>query len=219
MPQHHMVIPHYRGRSEEMEIETTNVDNHKGIKRQDSFSSRSSYQDIPLLLPQEADGMDSPNGDPKSDGLKATPNGLPFPFRKPKIEPVGSEMPMRDFVENFDTIHHGKLPSDAVKQPGMKHSDLEWWETQERGNRGGFTDESGQVGPRTSCRCQVGFFLILNFLCQQPKSIASWSITSLLVLLYNPNSYAMNKTIAFDCTMSSNQTRRRRILEALLILS
>lgn len=163
MPQHHMVIPHYMGRSEEMEIGVSSLDNHKRIKRQDSFSSRSSFQDIPLLLPQDADVMDAPNGgDLKSNGLKATPNGLTFPFRKPKVEPVGSEMPMRDFVENFDLVHHGKLPSDGVKQPGMKQSDLEWWETQERGNQGGFTDESGQVGPRTSCRCQVGCYSILS---------------------------------------------------------
>lgn len=159
MPQHHMVIPHYMGRSEEMEVEVSNVDNHKGIKRQDSFLSRSSYQDIPLLLPQEADGLDTPNGEPKPNGLNSSPNGLPFPFRKSKSASVGSDMPMRDFVE-----FNGKLASNGVMQTGIKHSDPEWWETQERGSQGGFTDESGQVGPRTSCRCQVGgYSSVLTF--------------------------------------------------------
>lgn len=158
MPQHHMVIPHYMGRSEEIEIENINVNNHKGIKRQDSFSSMSSYQDIPLLLPQESDGVDAANGDPKSNGLSPSPNGLPFPFRKSRTGVVGPELPLTDFVDDFDMVHRGKLTSDGVKQPGMKYPDPEWWETQERGNQGGFTDESGQVGPRTSCRCQVGCY-------------------------------------------------------------
>ncbi|XP_062108661.1 phospholipase D zeta 1 isoform X1 [Humulus lupulus] len=151
MPQHHMVIPHYMGRSQEMEIEVTSSDNHNGMKRHDSFSSRSSYQDIPLLLPQEADGLDTPSGEPKPNGLNSSPNGIPFPFRKSRIESAGPGMPLRDFVDDFD----GKLVSDGKTQTGMKHSDLEWWETQERGSQGGFLDDSGQVGPRTSCRCQV----------------------------------------------------------------
>ena len=160
MPQHHMVIPHYMGRSQEMEVEVANVDKHKGIQRQDSFSSRSSYQDIPLLFPQEADGLDSPNGEAKPKRLNSSPNGLPFPFRKSRIESVGPDMPMRDFVDDFA----GKLASDRVTQPGMKHLDPEWWETQERGSQGGFADESGQVGPRTSCRCQVGqYSQVLKF--------------------------------------------------------
>lgn len=58
MPQQHMVIPHYMGRSEDIEAEIKEVeDSHMGITRQDSFS-RSSSPDIPLLLPQEADGLD-----------------------------------------------------------------------------------------------------------------------------------------------------------------
>lgn len=174
MPQHHMVIPHYMGRSQEVQIKSENVDNHKEIKRQDSFSSRSSLQDIPLLLPQEADDLDTPNGDPKSIVLDSPPdlldqpsklsNRLGFTFRKSKIEPVGPDMPMRDFVDDLDTLaHHGMLTSDGVRKPSLKSSDPEWWETQERGNQVGFTDESGQVGPCTSCRCQVGITLI--FFC------------------------------------------------------
>ncbi|RXH71956.1 hypothetical protein DVH24_025457 [Malus domestica] len=164
MPQHHMVIPHYMGRSQEMEIESKNANNHKEHKRTDSLSSISSCQDIPLLIPQEADGLDCPNEDTKLnvtdsphdllDQPSRVSNNLAFPFRKLKIAPVGPDTPMRGFVDDLDSLaRHGKMASDGVAQPGMK--DPEWWETQERGNKGGFTDESGQVGPCCSCRCQV----------------------------------------------------------------
>ncbi|VVA96594.1 unnamed protein product [Arabis nemorensis] len=58
MPHHHMVLPHYLGTRE---IDTvavkTKEDPEKPVvlARQDSFSSASSPQDIPLLLPQETD--------------------------------------------------------------------------------------------------------------------------------------------------------------------
>ncbi|GFZ13972.1 phospholipase D P1 [Actinidia rufa] len=58
MPQHHMVIPHYMSESREMDVQINVGNDHKDIKRQDSFSSRSSYQDVPLLIPQEAEGLD-----------------------------------------------------------------------------------------------------------------------------------------------------------------
>ncbi|KAF5941617.1 hypothetical protein HYC85_019259 [Camellia sinensis] len=69
MPQHHMVIPHYMSGTREMEDQTHVGNNHKDVKRQDSFSSRSSYQDVPLLMPQEADGLDASNRDPELNGL------------------------------------------------------------------------------------------------------------------------------------------------------
>lgn len=167
MPQHHMVIPHYMGRNQEMEIENKNASDSKEIRRQDSFSSRSSCQDIPLLIPQEADELSAPDEDPKPNGMDSPDcllnqpsrgsNNLAFPFRKTKVEPVGPDTPMRGFVDDFDSLdRRRKLASDGVAHPGMKNTDPEWWETQERGNKGGFTDESGQVGPCSSCRCQVG---------------------------------------------------------------
>ncbi|PON88229.1 Phospholipase D family [Trema orientale] len=209
MPQHHMVIPHYMGRSQETEVEIKNVDNHKGIKRQDSFSSRSSYQDIPLLLPQEADGLDSPNAESKPNGLKNSPTGLPFPFRKSKIASVGPEMPLRDFVDDFD----GKLASDGVKQPGMSHSDPEWWETQERGSQGGFMDESGQVGPRSSCRCQV------------IRSVSQWSAGTSQIeesihnaycsLIDKAEHFIYIENQFFISGLSGDEIIRNRVLEAL----
>ena len=126
---------------------------NKGIRRQDSFSSQASSQDIPLLLPQEA----GQNGDRNTNGLDMThdPHGhqmkiirsMPNPFRKAKIEPVASDMPMKTFVDDFDSV-------DGAAPVSMKSSD-EWWETQERGSLVVPPDETGQVGPCVSCRCQV----------------------------------------------------------------
>ncbi|XP_057957655.1 phospholipase D zeta 1 isoform X2 [Malania oleifera] len=167
MPQHHMVIPHYLGKSKEMEIGNKNAEDNVGeIRRQDSFSSRSSTQDIPLLLPQEADGINTSNEDTTSNGMDLAHNlidrpsrirrSLSFSFRKSKIEPVGPDMPMKGFVDDLDSLcFQRKRPSDVVVQPTVKHLDNEWWETQERGDQVASADETGQVGPCTSCRCQV----------------------------------------------------------------
>ncbi|XP_068327916.1 phospholipase D zeta 1-like isoform X2 [Pyrus communis] len=222
MPQHHMVIPHYMGRSQEMEIESKNANNHKEHKRTDSLSSISSCQDIPLLIPQEADGLDCPNEDTKLDvtdsphGLLDQPswvsNNLAFPFRKLKIAPVGPDMPMRDFVDDLDSLaRHGKMASDGVAQPGMK--DPEWWETQERGNKGGFTDESGQVGPCCSCRCQV------------IRSVSQWSAGTSQVeesihnaycsLIDKSEHFIYIENQFFISGLSGDEIIRNRVLEAL----
>nr|XP_009790304.1 PREDICTED: phospholipase D p1-like isoform X2 [Nicotiana sylvestris] len=56
MPQHHMVLPHYMGRSREVEAETKTAElKPEDLNGQDPFPSGSPPEDIPLLLPQEAD--------------------------------------------------------------------------------------------------------------------------------------------------------------------
>lgn len=56
MPQHHMVLPHYMGRSREIEVKSETADlNSEDLNGQDPFPSGSPPEDIPLLLPQEAD--------------------------------------------------------------------------------------------------------------------------------------------------------------------
>ncbi|KAF7837786.1 phospholipase D zeta 1 isoform X1 [Senna tora] len=171
MPQHHMVIPHYLGRGEELEIESESSNNHRRIKRDDSFTS--SPQDIPLLLPQESGGLHTPEGYPKSNGITTISHldqpskmntGLPIPSRKAKIEPAGSETPMKGFVNELDSVEGSeKVTQDRVSHVSTKSIDKEWWETQERGDQGGFTDGFGQVGPCASCRCQV------------MRSVSQWS--------------------------------------------
>lgn len=166
MPQHHMVIPHYLGRSREIQIASRNIDNHRVLKREDSFSSSSQDQDIPLLLPQESDGLDTHEGDQKLNGVisfshqldkpRRISGGLPFSFRKAKIVAVGPDTPMKGFVDDLDSEHdREKMSLDRVAHIDLQSTNPEWWETQERGDQGGFAEESGQVGPLASCRCQV----------------------------------------------------------------
>lgn len=56
MPQHHMVLPHYMGRSRQVEAETKTAElKPEDLNGQDPFPSGSPPEDLPLLLPQEAD--------------------------------------------------------------------------------------------------------------------------------------------------------------------
>ncbi|CAN4111032.1 unnamed protein product [Withania somnifera] len=56
MPQHHMVLPHYMGKSREVEVQSNTAEMlSKYLNGQDPFPSGSPPEDIPLLLPQEAD--------------------------------------------------------------------------------------------------------------------------------------------------------------------
>lgn len=58
IPQHHMVLPHYMGRSIDTNIQNKSYRlEGRGIGREDSFSSLSPPEDVPLLLPPEANGI------------------------------------------------------------------------------------------------------------------------------------------------------------------
>ncbi|XP_043811423.1 phospholipase D zeta 1 isoform X2 [Manihot esculenta] len=216
MPQQHMVIPHYRGNSKELEVEKKNIeDNSNGMKRQDCFSTRSSLQDIPLLLPQEAEGPDVSVGGPKLNGLDSIPGrSLSLAFRKSKVAPIGPDMPMKGFVDDHDLADlHVKMSSDIFPHLGSKTSDLEWWETQERGYQIGFGDETAQVGPRTSCRCQV------------VRSVSQWSAGTSQVeesihcaycsLIEKAEHFIYIENQFFISGLSGDETIRNRVLESL----
>lgn len=224
MPQQHMVIPHYMGKSREMEVESKSVQIYKDFRGQDSFSARSSLQDIPLLLPQEADGPDAPSGESTLHGLDFTTDhldqpsrvnsGLSFSFRKSKIEPVGPDTPLKGFVDDVGSLdNRGKLLSDRLPQPAMKCSDPEWWETQERGDQGGFSDESGQVGPRASCYCQV------------IRSVSQWSAgtsqteesmhSAYCSVIEKAEHFIYIENQFFISGLSGDEIIRNRVLEAL----
>ncbi|KAK6930210.1 Phospholipase D-like domain [Dillenia turbinata] len=216
MPQHHMVIPHYMGRSNEMDIEPKRVGNYKDYRRADSFSSRSSAQDIPLLLPQEADGMDSSKADSQPNGLNKSlglSRSLSFSFRRPKVEPLVSDMPMKGFVDDSDCfILRRKMHPDFVSQSG-RTADTEWWETQERGDQVLLTEETGQVGPRTSCRCQV------------IRSVSQWSAGTSQIeesihnaycsLIEKAEHFIYIENQFFISGLSGDEIIRNRVLEAL----
>ncbi|KAL7252141.1 hypothetical protein ACSBR1_013899 [Camellia fascicularis] len=168
MPQHHMVIPHYMGGSEEMEVQTHVGNDHKDIRMQDSFSSWSSFQDVPLLLPREADGLDTPTHE---------------------------------------------LPPDAMMLPGIRYSDKEWWETQERSDQVVSADETGQVGPRISCHCQI------------IRSVSQWSAGTSQIeesihnaycsLIEKAEHFIYIENQFFISGLSGDEVIRNRILESL----
>ncbi|XP_061975701.1 phospholipase D zeta 1 isoform X1 [Populus nigra] len=216
MPQQHMVIPHYRGQNKEKEVERKDIeDNVEGIKRQDSFSSSSSLQDIPLLLPQEADGPDGSGVGPKRNGLESTPGrSHPNAFRKSKIESVVPDMPMTSFVDDHDSLNlHVKMSPDLAAEPGSKTSDLEWWESQERVDQIGSVDESGQVGSRVSCHCQV------------IRSVSQWSAGTSQIeesihcaycsLIEKAENFVYIENQFFISGLSGDDIIQNRVLEAL----
>ncbi|TYH82597.1 hypothetical protein ES332_D02G072900v1 [Gossypium tomentosum] len=203
MPQQHMVIPHYMGRSKEIDQE-----GYKG-HRQDSFSSISSLQDIPLLLPQEADCTEVP----KSNSPDPTPSKSGcFAFRKSKIEPAVADTPMKGFVDDSLDFNKEK-PLDIKRQPGSKLTDPEWWEIQERSDQVGFLDETGQVGPRTSIRCQV------------IRSVSQWSAGTSQIeesihcaycsLIQKAEHFVYIENQFFISGLSGDENIRNRVLEAL----
>ncbi|XP_044486732.1 phospholipase D zeta 1 isoform X1 [Mangifera indica] len=216
MPQHQMVIPHYMGRSREVEIGHKNgEDNSKGMKRQDSFSSMSSFQDIPLLLPQDSSGLDGSHGGPKSNGMDInTTKSVSFRYQKAKIEPVTTDTPMKGFVDDYDSSQSPmKISVDVITQTSNKNLDPEWWETQERGDQVGSMDETGQVGPRTSCRCQI------------LRSVSQWSAGTSLIedsihcayvsLIEKAEHFIYIENQFFISGLSADEIIRNRVLEAL----
>ncbi|XP_041017183.1 phospholipase D zeta 1-like isoform X1 [Juglans microcarpa x Juglans regia] len=162
MPHHHMVLPHYMGRSRERDIDKKSDENQKGISRQDSFSSQSPLQDIPLLLPQEADGLAASNVDSKLNGLHMNhnlvdqPNGergsYSFSFQKSEAEDSAPDARIKSFAYDLDCMDlQSEMNSDVVAHCGMKASDE--CETPKEGDHDVAANDC--VGPCTSCHVQI----------------------------------------------------------------
>ncbi|KAK4380074.1 hypothetical protein RND71_001936 [Anisodus tanguticus] len=214
MPQHHMVIPHYMGMSGEMDNGRNGVAlPHKNIKRHDSFSSGSSSQDIPLLMPQEAEGEESFKEELKINGFhtghgfhdqRSRSSRIPFSFRKTRIEPLVPDLPMKRFVDELD---------QNLVQPGIKKLDKDWWEKQERGDQVVSPEENGQVGPRVSCRCQV------------IRSVSQWSAGTSQIeesihnaycsLIEKAEHFVYIENQFFISGLSGDEIIKNRVLEAL----
>ncbi|XP_062081905.1 phospholipase D zeta 1-like [Humulus lupulus] len=159
MPHHHMVIPHYMGISREIDVESKRAEeNQNDFGRQNSFCSLSPLQDIPLLLPQEHDGLlDSHleqtllvNGLHENHNIMYQPKGTCedylFSDKNQEVEALVPEMDIHSemFLDMEEEAQHKTTNSD------------EWWENLEETNpRPSANDDSGEVGPRTACRCQV----------------------------------------------------------------
>ncbi|XP_078158717.1 phospholipase D zeta 1-like [Carex rostrata] len=165
MPQYHMVIPHYLGRSnsqskpESSDEETmpqendSNPGNHKVFKTVNSFSSNASCPDIPLLLPQDPVGP-TPDNSVNISGTNKKSPPVPLPLGKKK--PQG--LAMKTFVAEMGSPELDKgVVFDVGPLSGseVRNGEEEWWEQQERGDQVASEIELGQVGPRTTCHCQI----------------------------------------------------------------
>lgn len=166
MPQHHMVIPHYMGRSREIDIENKRIEeNRDGIHRENSFSSLTPLQDIPLLLPQEADGVDAPSVDQKLSSQHMNhkhvdqPTGvscnISFSSMNPKVEALDPDTQMNGLIDDLYCMDlESGTNINLVAQSGLTSSN-EWSESSEEGDHAVAADDCGQTGPRTACKCQV----------------------------------------------------------------
>ncbi|EPS62209.1 hypothetical protein M569_12584, partial [Genlisea aurea] len=212
LPQHHMVIPHYMGIDSESELGDNNINGYtRGIKRNDSFSTRSSFQDIPLLMPQEADGQVSESGDFKLNGLYISNDHPSWGFPKSSnSESSPQDMPMRGFVDDADSL---KFSAQFLQQRGLQFSGKEWWEAQERGDQVVTADEMRQVGPRVLCHCQV------------IRSVSQWSAGTSQVeesihaayrsLIEKAEHFVYIENQFFISGLSDDEVIQNRVLESL----
>ncbi|KAG2402358.1 Phospholipase D zeta 1 [Vigna angularis] len=196
MPHHHMVLPHYMGRSREIDIEEKkDEDKRKETVRQNSFSSESPVQDIPLLLPQEADGIVTSNGDHTN-----------FSEISPLMEDetLLSDNQTKGCEDEVVPLHLGAQSFVDVLD--------DWWEAPE-GTNDDTTLEYGQVGPRITCHCQV------------IRSVSQWSAgtgqpeesihTAYCSLIEKAKHFIYIENQFFISGLSGDDTIQNRILEAL----
>lgn len=153
MPRHHMVLPHYMGRS--IDIESKNAEgNQKDISRIDSLASLSPIRDIPLLLPQEADAT-VVNGvnhkltakNMNKDHLDQSAwhgDSFSFTLQKSKDENLAQDTLVKNPVSEHDFVD-----LESIMQMSDRSSESE------KDDPDVSASECGQVGPRVPCRCQV----------------------------------------------------------------
>lgn len=155
-----MVLPHYLGRSKDIDIERKISEyNPEEINRQDSFSPQTPPDDIPLLLPHEANDSDSSTMENKVKGF----NSGKYYSTELSRHRTGSSYPYHDLPRTrysfIDNDHSADLPSatlEAITESDLRAKD-EWLETQEQTCDVISTDEVTDVGPRALCQCQVSY--------------------------------------------------------------
>lgn len=191
LPQHHMVIPHYLTGNEEIEakVEAENeLLRQSSVAQEQSTSGRSSYSDIPLLLPKDPTDQEGEavagesNESVRQSSISGTEivqvarhastelvQGIQRAFigLSPLRSPHGpsndeerallSDVPMQAFVGDPVILDEPRRKSTGrPKRPSRSRksgSRSEWWDVDE--HELGEIDAIGEVGPRTSCRCQV----------------------------------------------------------------
>uniref|UniRef100_A0A0E0C1B5 Phospholipase n=1 Tax=Oryza meridionalis TaxID=40149 RepID=A0A0E0C1B5_9ORYZ len=224
MPHHHMVIPRYKGISQEINSEADGKQNHDkdcDVKKPVSVDSRESCQDIPLLLPQELEPPALPNGDLRvndldanhSDHLHKTSFNQPLLNRKAKLDSSRQDLPMRGFVDNISSLESSSIRHFDSSKEEKYHMDKNWWEMQERGDQVASVLDIGQVGPRATCHCQV------------IRSVGQWSAGTTQIegsihnayfsLIEKAEHFVYIENQFFISGLSGDETIKNRVLEAL----
>ncbi|KAE8660207.1 Phospholipase D p2 [Hibiscus syriacus] len=140
MPQHHMVLPHYMG-NREIDIESKGDVNRRELTRQDSFSSPSPYDEMPLLLPQESYGLIVSHGDRK--------------LNDPESDSIGSDTQIKDTADDHHCMDTRKdLETNESPLSDTYIPDV-WWETTVTDDNKAYVAEYGENGPRIACHCQI----------------------------------------------------------------
>ncbi|XP_051204018.1 phospholipase D zeta 1 isoform X2 [Lolium perenne] len=224
MPHHHMVIPHYKGRSKETNGEAEgkqNDDDNAEVKKKASLASCASYQDVPLLLPQELEPQALPDGDlavtgfeiDQADNVNKTGFKQPLLNRKAKVDASRQDLPMRGFVDNLSSVESASIRRFDSAKEDRHHMDKKWWERQERGDQVASVLDIGQVGPRATCRCQV------------IRSVGQWSAGTTQIegsihnayfsLIEKAEHFVYIENQFFISGLSGDDTIKNRVLEAL----
>nr|XP_043625255.1 phospholipase D zeta 1-like [Erigeron canadensis] len=201
MPQQHMVLPHYMGRSQNLDIENKPTDENQTDVTQSSFSYESPSQDIQFLLPQEAEGIDS----------KSISNTLNGPHPRNHLNPSHDEhssqaMKPTDSADDF-SLYDQPETSSGTASFGSDLSD-EGCERHEVPS-----GDISQVGPRTSCSCQV------------IRSVSHWSggtsqtedsiHKAYCSLIENAEKFIYIENQFFISGLSDDDVIQNRVLEAL----
>ncbi|KAK3036777.1 hypothetical protein RJ639_029742 [Escallonia herrerae] len=223
IPQQHMVIPHYMGRSSEKYIENKVSEvKQKDINGVDSFSSLSPSQEVPLLLPQEFKGVEALSVHGKLNGLDSSQyhfnqpsrlgQGHPFTLPASKVQSLTPDMQMKGFVDDLDSMDPQHSMIFGGTQSDFQESD-DWWDKQERGYQVTSADETVEVGPRSSCRCQV------------IRSVSQWSAGTSQIedsicrayyaLIEKAQHFVYIENQFFISGLSGDEIIQNRILEAL----
>ncbi|VAH06607.1 unnamed protein product [Triticum turgidum subsp. durum] len=224
MPHHHMVIPHYKGRSKEANGEAEGKQNHDenaDVKKTASLASSASSQDVPLLLPQELEPQALPDGDLAMTGFdinqadNANKTGFKQPLlnRKAKFDASRQDLPMRGFVDNLSSPESATIRRFDSPKEDRHHMDKKWWERQEQGDQVASVLDIGQVGPRATCRCQV------------IRSVGQWSAGTTQIegsihnayfsLIEKAEHFVYIENQFFISGLSGDDTIKNRVLEAL----
>lgn len=167
LPHHHMVLPHYRPGGE-VGLPIKEEDSKQVIHDEQTVSTRSSFQDVPLLFPQEDEAgerretIHMHSVDTESTGrfnTSQSPDSEVLIRSSPACHnfKIGSDtldVQMHDFADD-QGIDETDLPSsnDLHALPNGCHQ--EWWQGQEREGQVSCGDDAGQVGTRVRCASQV----------------------------------------------------------------